>query len=352
MFAARANQENAIHQPQNIKSLAPKTPSGKTPFRGAGKKDGDENALQLPGKAGAGGKPDRNAFVTPANPRTRAPLGNKTTNVKAAALQPTVTKPPPTNSATKPRRAHPKIIVHASTTVPAEENVLEREIEYMPPREVPMRDHELDDEIFPHDRDLSYLQGKNLTRGWWAEYAPEPKEDDGELSDFGEKLKKAEKKRKEAAMGSVKARSAVGALSKRTTTATPVGSVAGRERKPLAGMTAARERKTSTTALGKPSSMRGGPAPGNPRFTAARVASNSTIGYSKGRVVSRPRLPSMAKPEERKTTLDDLLTGFGDLNVDDAEAEALGLGGHNGEEIQDENEEGEVFQLEALSEDV
>jgi hypothetical protein len=68
MFAARANQENTIHHPQNAKSLAPKTPSGKTPFHGGGKNNNNENALQLPGKAGGGGdKPDRNAFVTPAS---------------------------------------------------------------------------------------------------------------------------------------------------------------------------------------------------------------------------------------------------------------------------------------------
>lgn len=230
--------------------------------------------------------------------------------------------------------------------MPAEENILEREIEYMPPREIPVRDHELGEEIFPHDRDLSCLQGRNLTRGWWSEYAPEPKEDDGELSDFAEKIKKAERKRKEAAMGSVKARGAVGALSKRTTTATAArtatGSAATRERKPL------------TSALGKPAMIKGGNAPVNPRFTAAKVASNSTIGYSRGRVVSRPKVPSMMKPaEEKKTTLDDLLTGFGDLEIDDAEAESLGLGGHGGGADIDgeEQEEGDVFQLEALSED-
>lgn len=204
-----------------------------------------------------------------------------------------------------------------------------------------MRDHGLDEEIFPHDRDLSCLQGRNLTRGWFAEYAPEPNDDDGELSDFGEKIKKAEKKRREAAMGSVKARGAVGALSKRTTTATATGSAAaGRERKPL------------TAGLGRPTAMRGGAAPGNPRFTAAKVASNSTIGYSKGRVVSRPKLASVMKPEEKKATLDDLLTGFGDLDIDDAEADSLGLGGRGSGEVQGEEEDGEVFQLEALGEDV
>lgn len=205
----------------------------------------------------------------------------------------------------------------------------------MPPKEVPMRDHELDEEIFPRDRDLSYLEGKNLTRGWWAEYAPEPK-DDSDLSDFGEKLRKAEKKRKATAaaakVGTVKARGAVGALSTKTTAG---ATLRGGEKK-LIG-TAARSTAIRATA------------PGNPRFTAAKVASNSTIGYSKGRVVSRHKLGGVAKPVEKKTALDDLLTGFGDLGVDDAEADMLGLGGG---EIQGEEEDEEVFQLEALGEDV
>jgi hypothetical protein len=209
----------------------------------------------------------------------------------------------------------------------------------MPPRSIPLRDHELDEEIFPHDRDLSCLQGRNLTRGWYSEYAqPRKNDDEGELSDFAEKLKKAERKRKQVAtakVGTVKARGAVGALSNTKT----LGGAAlrGGERKPI------------TTAMGKPSTMRGA-APVNSRFAAAKVASNSTIGYSKGRVVSRPKLNAVVQPEKKTTALDDLLTGFGDLGIDDEEADMLGLGG--GQEIRGEDEDEEVFQLEDSGEDV
>ncbi len=80
MFAARANQENAIYEQQTaaaakplnqgVKGLAPKTP-GKTPFKVA---LNDENARLGLGKTGGKGKDglfgdgkvDRSAFVTPA----------------------------------------------------------------------------------------------------------------------------------------------------------------------------------------------------------------------------------------------------------------------------------------------
>jgi hypothetical protein len=199
-----------------------------------------------------------------------------------------------------------------------------------------MPDHGLDEEIFPRDRDLSCLQGRNLTRGWWAEVAPEGKDDEGELSDFGEKLRKAERERKRIAtakVGSVRARGAVGALASK-----PTAALRGGERKPLAKSTVSR-----------------GVAPAaNPRFTAAKVASNSTIGYSKGRVVSRPKVGSafVEKKVEKKTALEDLLQGFGDLGIDDAEADSLGLGGGGNGEVLGEEEDSEVFQLESLGEDV
>lgn len=228
----------------------------------------------------------------------------------------------------------------------------------MPPREIPMIDHELDTEIFPRNRDLSCLEGKNLTRGWWGEYAPQQqKDDEGELSDIGEQIKELERKKKAqegvdskkiAKVGSARAKSAVGALAKRETTVNGVRD----SRKPLSALptTAAR------IAAAKPIARSGLPAPGNPRFTAAKVASNSTIGYSKGRVVSRPKIGIMGTRsvagENKTTTIADLLTGFGDLGINDEEADALGLGGwgeFKGEE-EEEDSAGEVFQLEVLAE--
>lgn len=66
MFAARANQENTIQIPQTTKSLAPKTPGGKTAFHPGGGKN-NENVVPLPGKSGQQQKLDRNAFLTPAS---------------------------------------------------------------------------------------------------------------------------------------------------------------------------------------------------------------------------------------------------------------------------------------------
>ena len=118
MFASRLNQENALHEQQTaaaakplnqgVKGLAPKTP-GIKPSRN------DENVTFGQGKTGGKGKQgglfgdgkgDKSAFVTPAGPRTRAPLGNKTTNVKAT--QPA----PPSEKPSSPRLRRAKIKVH------------------------------------------------------------------------------------------------------------------------------------------------------------------------------------------------------------------------------------------------
>jgi hypothetical protein len=78
MFAARANQENAIYEQQaaaaakplnqGVKGLVPKTPASKvpkTPF-----KANDENAMTVGRKTevanGTGAKQDKSVFVTPA----------------------------------------------------------------------------------------------------------------------------------------------------------------------------------------------------------------------------------------------------------------------------------------------
>ncbi|KAF7193054.1 hypothetical protein HII31_05615, partial [Pseudocercospora fuligena] len=201
MFAARLRDENAIHDQQTaaaskplnagVKGLAPKTPA-KTPFKS---NRNDENATQIGGKTGGkGGKLDRSAFVTPANPNTRAPLGNKTTNAKALKT-PLLDVPnkdgndQASNKPTSPRLRRSKIKVHE--TIESAEDVLakdpeEREIEYMAPREVPMKD-DYEDDFWPNELNLDVLKGSNLGRGWFGEYGPRKDEDDSELSDFGEK---------------------------------------------------------------------------------------------------------------------------------------------------------------------
>ena len=90
----------------------------------------------------------------------------------------------------------------------------------------------------------------------------------------------------------------------------------------------------------------------NPRFTAAKAASNSTIGYSKGRVVSANRrplvnihaAPKAAERKEEKTSLAELLQ-LGSLDINDGDDD-LGSS-NNGLDVLEDDEEPEVFQLDA-----
>ena len=78
-------------------------------------------------------------------PRNRAPLGNKTTNVKATAFQ---TPAPPTQEKqsakpTSPRFQRARVKVQEAEAEVAEDGREEWEIEYMPPREVPLPDYRM-----------------------------------------------------------------------------------------------------------------------------------------------------------------------------------------------------------------
>ncbi|KAK3718918.1 hypothetical protein LTR37_004834 [Vermiconidia calcicola] len=397
MFAARANQENAIYEQQTaaaakplnqgVKGLAPKTPGNKAPKTPFKVSRNDENATFGVGKTGGkgkqdglfeegkGGRLDKAAFVTPAGPRTRAPLGNKTANAKATAFQ---TPAPPSAKHTSPRMRRAKIKIHEAEATTAEDEEEEPEIEYMPPREVPLPDHPDD---WPHDRTYPQFEGNNLTRGWWSEFA-EQKDDDEEeqFSDFEEKLRRIEelnekKKKQQAAQQAnkattvqkgpmqkttrdplttkppqtLKARSAASALSSSTKPTPPA--------KFAAPTTAVKSRLPSVLQFKKPAI-----ATGNTRHTVAKVASNSTLGYSKGRAVSaskRQPLSGMfekeaAVPEEKATSnnaasLDELF-GLQDVNVVDEGADD-GLRGSMGEQLDEIDEEdggAAVFQLDAI----
>ncbi|KAK1030286.1 hypothetical protein LTS16_019041, partial [Friedmanniomyces endolithicus] len=227
MFATRNHNENAIYEQQTaaaakplnqgVKGLAPKTPgykAPKTPFKGP---SNDENAAFGNGKTGGkakdgglfgqgkGGKVDQSAFVTPAGPRTRAPLGNKTTNAKATLLQtPAGTTTKPSAQPTSPRLRRGKVKIHTALSDPLDNGNEEREIEYMAPRGVPLPDHPDD---WPHDRTYPQFEGENLTRGWWAEFGGEGKgvASDEEMSDFDEKVKQVEaRQRTRQAAGKVR----------------------------------------------------------------------------------------------------------------------------------------------------
>lgn len=208
MLAAR-DQENLVHEHQaaaaakplnqGTKQAPPKTPgnkTAKTPFKvplndengasvfGGGKKTigkGTENNLF---GAKQGGKGDGKAFVTPMGPRTRAPLGAKTTNAKAKAFQ-TPALAPIGNDLGKPNQRtvsarKPKLQVTRPETTKIEdiladkEALDEREIEYMPPRPKDLPDN-LDDDL--PELDFSVLRRTNPIAGWYAELANRPGSD-------------------------------------------------------------------------------------------------------------------------------------------------------------------------------
>ena len=85
------------------------------------------------------------------------------------------------------RRARIKIHEAEPTLAGAEQE--EPEIEFMPPREVPLPDYP---DAWPHDRTYPQFEGKNMTKGWWSEFAPRmDADDDDEYSEFEERVKEA-----------------------------------------------------------------------------------------------------------------------------------------------------------------
>merc|ERR1712137_569626 len=90
-----------------------------------------------------GGKVDENAFVTPAGPRTRAPLGMKTTNAKSRAFATPAPLSSVKNQQLSPRLRRPKVEVHQPEVAHESEDDVP-EVEYMPPKEMPLED-DMDD---------------------------------------------------------------------------------------------------------------------------------------------------------------------------------------------------------------
>ncbi|KAK0109465.1 hypothetical protein ONS95_002158 [Cadophora gregata] len=194
MFAVR-DQENLVHghqqaaavKPlnQSTRGLQPKTPGAKYPKTPLKIPLNDENA-----PAGFGGKSvkgkglealmtgkkgatfDKNAFVTPMGPRTRAPLGMKTTNAKAKAFQtPSGPAPEKELEKTQPKQQtsarRPKKLIHADSVkleVHGDESPLaDRDVEYCPPR---TKDLPYESTDFPDNcLDYTALKPGNLMRG-------------------------------------------------------------------------------------------------------------------------------------------------------------------------------------------
>jgi hypothetical protein len=353
MFATR-NNENAIYEQQTttaaknqgVKGLAPKTPAAnkapKTPFK---LPLNDENAALPTGKTGKGkdgglfpkaGKADASAFQTPAGPRNRAPLGNKTTNAKALQTPAPATQERPLSAKpTSPRLRRAKVKIHGAEVDPLEDDGDERDIEYMPPHDEPLPD--LPDDWT--DRQYPQFEGKNLTRGWWQTSDKDPEE----FSDLEEKLRQVEERQRkkdkavakaalgEKAPGPLSSRKAASALSNTQRPAIrPKGSVPS-----FALPTARTKARLPTTLASK--KLASVALTGNPRHTAAKVASNTTLGYSKGRAVSgatrKPLSAILNQPTEAVKpapsgvkTLEDLFASASlNLGGDDKDDDDLGF---------------------------
>ncbi|KAJ1329411.1 hypothetical protein MN608_06145 [Microdochium nivale] len=169
------NDENATHAIKGAKSIA-------GPRMG-----GNENILTAKANKGA----DKSQFVTPMGPRSRAVLGNKTTNAKAKGLQSvnvkssvsqieqTTSKAPATG---RPKQKQPhaetqRLQVHTEVSDPQSED----EPEYCPPKPV---DLPYESDVFP-DGVLTFdaLKPENLLKGYYQHYF-NPIDDDGvSLSD-------------------------------------------------------------------------------------------------------------------------------------------------------------------------
>ncbi|GAB7349508.1 hypothetical protein MBLNU459_g0216t1 [Dothideomycetes sp. NU459] len=392
MFAARADQENFVHGQQQaaaakplnqgLRGLGAKTPGNKapkTPFR---RPQGDENddfgartGLKTAKKGGdtlftktqKGADVDKNAFVTPAGPRNRAPLGMKTTNAKAGLLK-TPTAQTDGKSAQKtvsPRLRRAKVKIHQADTVRSQAQTAEPDIEYMAPRSVPLPDYP--DTL--HEQNWSMLQGDNLTNGWWGAFSNPPGEDgvtraEREEAEMHARAAKAEedivkraldadlmanfdlekvsreleaKKKKAAAAqkaalaprapSTLASKRAAAALSRPEPAASskpsaprfaaPTATVAARSRAPAPAALASRKPSSATAATAGASSK---------RHVVASAASRSTLGYSAGRAVSATARQPLSSIYDRKPSSPavskqvDLLES---LIADDPELEEL-----------------------------
>lgn len=349
---AANDQENLVYGLQTaamgkqlnngVKGFGSKTPGNKAPKTPFKIPLNDENAPFKAGKSvlgttkkgnqdlltggKKGGDLDKNAFVTPAGPRTRAPLGMKTTNAKLKAFQ---TPAPLSGSAktqkkTSPRLRRPKVKVHQAEPVKDDALEEEREIEYMPPRGISLPD---EPEDWPSDMKYPMLEGANFTRGIYSTYF-NPVGDDGltrsEREDLEQKAKE-DKKNEEIMQKAiddmfkeVEESVAGGLLSKKQNAIIEEPKKSQKvppTRKPLASKTPSTiNSKFAAAALSPPPNVSFAastvaaksrlpsrlisskkPTPMNPsvvRHAAATTASRTTIGYSQGRAASS----SMRKP--------------------------------------------------------
>ncbi|KAF2015985.1 hypothetical protein BU24DRAFT_450604 [Aaosphaeria arxii CBS 175.79] len=315
-FKVPLNDENATFK------------AGKSILQTRGK--GNENLLKTTSK---GGKLDSNAFVTPAGPRNRAPLGMKTTNAKGQAFK----TPAPLSASGKtqrisPRLHRPKVKVLQEQAKPEEQDDVP-EVEYMPPKEIPLPET-FDDDMPPIDWDFPRLTGKKGTRkvrianscyedvpgGGQCEVDEDLVREQKKASDEFDKLfeemtakddaearrylgiespkkavPKAElPKMRATAPSTIKARSAAAALSPVSKPRFAAPTVVAKSRGPTTFLPSRRTAKPAISAS-------------TARNATAAAASRSTIGYAQGRAAgasntARKPLSNVTRPPSRTAT--------------------------------------------------
>jgi hypothetical protein len=222
------------------------------------------------------------------------------------------------------RRSKVKVLQSEPETLTAD---AEREIEFMPPREIPLPDHPED---CPLDQTYPQFQGKNFTRGWYSEFASKRDEDDdSEMSDFDEKVRNAEKEQAERkakqhavvrskpvptmwnpladrAPTTIAARKASSALGSRSTGTRSFAAPTAATKARVPGMLTSRKPVAGSTLTG------------NTRHAAARAASNTTLGYSRGRAVSGAarNLNDIHKRPADRSSSSQLPFGGGNTSLD------------------------------------
>jgi hypothetical protein len=258
----------------------------------------------------------------------RAPLGMKTTNAKS---RPFGTPAPLSSAKTQklsPRLRRPKVKVHQPEVAQESEDDVP-EIEYMPPKEIPLED-DMDDYL-PKNWTIPKISNQDMVRGIWQAYH-NPIEDDGrtrEQRKFEEEIQQGRKKRDEqmekvlaaqmakddaetkeyygikdpkkevpkapaalrrAATGpsTMRARSAAAALSPPSKPSYAISTAAAKSRVPT-GLIAGRKGAKTPTELTAS------------RQASANAASKSTIGYAQGRAgraatAARKPLSNVTKP--------------------------------------------------------
>jgi len=335
MLAHRLNQENVVHGQQATKPLngaktpsakAPKTPFGKSVLR----QHGQENAATI-GKKGL--QLERDAFVTPAGmgndsislfacshdksgPRNRAPLGFKTTNAKATVLQTPIGKD--TQACDKNRLAdsysdksavvktvqkttenpyarRKKASIRSPITVKVQNgDEYPDEVEYMPPKIVPLPDVPSDDDFDLH-KACERLKSTSLNRVFYHPLDEEEAQLQAEKREtqLKEELRKAEDEATRVAEADLdqmeqEIREELG-LPRTRPTKLPsrVGTIKAKEASSALSQPLKNRAPSyaAPTASSKAHQMPGS-SDGKTSHAIAIAASKSTVSYSKGRRVS------------------------------------------------------------------